>query len=147
LRWLWKCHHSEEIFASCIDVEVVAKGNPTQHIVPATTNPTPPSNVIANGSPTQQKPPAPTSPTPSSDAVANGNPAPALTNPAPSSLQFMAPITTPAPTPAQAPSGVACSAEWQQCGGKGWAGPFCCKQGLTCDVQNQWYAQCKSGSR
>ncbi|KAG4091269.1 pectin lyase-like protein [Neocallimastix lanati (nom. inval.)] len=35
-----------------------------------------------------------------------------------------------------------CSSLWAQCGGSGFNGPKCCKQG-TCKVINQWYSQCQ----
>lgn len=35
-----------------------------------------------------------------------------------------------------------CAGEWQQCGGKEWKGAGCCKAGLECAAQNEWYSQC-----
>ena len=29
-----------------------------------------------------------------------------------------------------------------QCGGVGWPGPFCCQEGLTCFVSNEWFHEC-----
>jgi endo-1,4-beta-xylanase len=37
--------------------------------------------------------------------------------------------------------GGSCSALYGQCGGTGWAGPFCCSSG-TCKVGNSFYSQC-----
>jgi len=94
LRWLWKCKFTDEIFASCIDVDVVAPGNSVQQSTPA---------------------------------------------PTPSTSFMIAPITTQSP---HGTVGVACAAEWKQCGGRNWFGATCCEQGLECHVKNEWYAQC-----
>ena len=50
--------------------------------------------------------------------------------------------TPPTPSVTPVPSGGACSAVWQQCGGKTWTGPTCCQAGSVCTVTNEWYSQC-----
>lgn len=107
LRWLWKCKFTDEIFASCIDV-----------------------NVLASGSSTPPNPPDPV-PTPapiSSPPTPQPNPTPAPSNPT--------------PAPVNGPVGDQCSAKYEQCGGKDWTGPTCCKTGLQCFAHNEHYAQC-----
>ena len=54
------------------------------------------------------------------------------------------PATNPPTNPAtnQPTESNSCAAEWEQCGGKGFAGPTCCKSGLVCDRQSKWYSQC-----
>jgi len=47
---------------------------------------------------------------------------------------------TMAPTPA--PVSSSCSAQYAQCGGIGWAGPFCCNSPYTCTYGNDYYYQC-----
>lgn len=49
---------------------------------------------------------------------------------------------TPVPTPTPKPND-SCSGLWGQCGGKSWSGTDCCQEGLTCQVQNEWYSQCR----
>ena len=39
------------------------------------------------------------------------------------------------------PANTQCSPLWSQCGGKGFSGSTCCRQG-TCIVSNMWYSQC-----
>merc|ERR1712151_536413 len=61
--------------------------------------------------------------------------------------QEPSPVPTPRPTlaPTPAPSPGRCnSLVWGQCGGEGWAGPFCCESpGLECKVQDEtWFHQC-----
>jgi len=51
------------------------------------------------------------------------------------------PTTTTTSTPPTSTGG-ACSAEWAQCGGIGWAGATCCASGLTCTETNSYYSQC-----
>eukprot|EP00929_Paragymnodinium_shiwhaense_P025321 TRINITY_DN15348_c0_g1_i11.p1 TRINITY_DN15348_c0_g1~~TRINITY_DN15348_c0_g1_i11.p1 ORF type:complete len:424 (+),score=33.12 TRINITY_DN15348_c0_g1_i11:112-1383(+) len=65
-------------------------------------------------------------------------------SPAPSPTSPPTPESTPKPTP---PSGTTCGAVWTQCGGKDWAGPICCEQGLVCKVDNEWYHQCEPSSQ
>ncbi|KAH8177409.1 fungal cellulose binding domain-containing protein [Sarocladium implicatum] len=47
--------------------------------------------------------------------------------------------TTSAPSQ---PTGGACSARYEQCGGQNWSGPKCCQSGTTCKFSNDWYSQC-----
>ncbi|ORX42313.1 hypothetical protein BCR36DRAFT_407102 [Piromyces finnis] len=35
-----------------------------------------------------------------------------------------------------------CANHWEQCGGKNWTGPTCCKTGYVCHEYNEWYYQC-----
>ncbi|KAG4107793.1 hypothetical protein H8356DRAFT_1285559 [Neocallimastix lanati (nom. inval.)] len=35
-----------------------------------------------------------------------------------------------------------CAGKYGQCGGKGFNGPTCCQQGLSCKLVNEWYSQC-----
>ncbi|KAJ7491487.1 family 11 glycosyl hydrolase [Mycena galericulata] len=35
-----------------------------------------------------------------------------------------------------------CAEEWEQCGGIGWDGPFCCIPALVCSVDNEYVSQC-----
>jgi len=94
LRWLWVCKYTDELFASCIDVDVVGTGSP-------------------------------------------------VLDP----IQSPTPIPSPTPTPSPTPVGDNCVSElWQQCGGRSWSGPTCCKQGMTCNTMNEWYSQCEPGS-
>lgn len=44
------------------------------------------------------------------------------------------------PTPTSTQPGV-CADLYDQCGGKNWQGPRCCKKGI-CDLRNEWYSQC-----
>mmetsp|Transcript_71869 Transcript_71869/g.202930 ORF Transcript_71869/g.202930 Transcript_71869/m.202930 type:complete len:154 (+) Transcript_71869:150-611(+) len=37
----------------------------------------------------------------------------------------------------------ACSAQFEQCGGKVWAGPGCCNSGCSCERHDEYYSQCK----
>ena len=60
--------------------------------------------------------------------------------PPPPSSPVSTPSSTPSSTPPSTPTG-ACAALYGQCGGQGWAGPFCCAQG-TCKVGNAYYSQC-----
>lgn len=36
----------------------------------------------------------------------------------------------------------ACAAEYECCGGKSCAGPFCCQPGDECVERNEWFSQC-----
>jgi len=38
----------------------------------------------------------------------------------------------------------ACGNEWEQCGGREFTGTTCCKSGLLCRIQTEWYSQCIS---
>ena len=84
---------------------------------------------------------APTAPTAPTGAPTTGSPA------APSSQPVSQP-TTPAPTPlptTAAPTAPTppCQAEWQQCGGQGFAGvTTCCSATDACSVINAYYSQC-----
>jgi hypothetical protein len=65
------------------------------------------------------------------------------------------PPSTPAPSPtspktsAPSVSGCACdndcsvSRMWKQCGGQNYRGETCCPSGSSCDVLNEYYAQCR----
>ncbi|KAJ3000681.1 hypothetical protein HDV02_004366 [Globomyces sp. JEL0801] len=37
---------------------------------------------------------------------------------------------------------MSCASVWQQCGGKGFSGPFCCDVTSICTVSNEYYSQC-----
>jgi cellulose 1,4-beta-cellobiosidase len=53
---------------------------------------------------------------------------------------------SPSPSPSPTPVGGECAGAWQQCGGKTWTGATCCAQGLKCNAQGEYYAQCVPGS-
>ena len=56
---------------------------------------------------------------------------------------------TPKPTQKQTPKPTSepgtCAELWKQCSGQHHAGPTCCVEGTTCEVQSQWYGQCVPG--
>merc|ERR1712226_503351 len=41
LRWLWVCKYTDEVFTSCIDVDIAVSGVPTPTPRPSPTPPTP----------------------------------------------------------------------------------------------------------
>ena len=57
-----------------------------------------------------------------------------------------APIVDTSPTtePTYKATTAATMGNWQQCGGQEWRGPTTCGPGFECQVENQWYSQCRS---
>lgn len=76
-----------------------------------------------------------------------GGSSPAQPNKEVSAPTTLATVAKPAPTAAPAaPAAPAagCAAEWQQCGGIGFAGPKCCASKMNCVKINDYYSQCKN---
>lgn len=50
--------------------------------------------------------------------------------------------TSASATETSIPNDEYCAGKWDQCGGKGFKGPNCCKSGLTCVANDEFYSQC-----
>jgi hypothetical protein len=143
LRWLWICKWTDEIFVSCIDVDITAGSGPLPVPAPAPM----PSTSAPTPAPTSR--PAPTqSPEPEPEPEPTESPEPEP-EPEPTTEPTESPQPEPEPEPTTEPTGGAgvpvgteCSREWQQCGGRQWTGPTCCTEGLSCKVDNAYYSFC-----
>lgn len=140
LRWQWNCKWTDEIFVSCIDVNVAGPGSPT----PA--------------------PPSPSTQTPAPSASTTRNPCVPAPTAAPGSCAgeyqqcggqgWIGAICC--------ATGLSCTYDndfysecrrdayyggcaeiFQQCGGREWGGATCCAPGLGCTVVSDDYSQCE----
>merc|ERR1712176_385633 len=149
LRWLWVCKYTDEVFTSCIDVNIVG-GVPTPPTPPATPMPT--TSLMPN-----QVPEPEPEPEPEPDSVST--PTPTAASPVASTTK---PCAAHCRTSNQAMSWTAkCTWDdcagcgdcdsllqscgnklYDQCGGQSWTGATCCQAGSTCRAQNKYYSQC-----
>lgn len=152
LRWLWVCKWTDEIFVSCIDVDIAAPTATGGAPSPAPTAPLPTTTLTTTRAPTTMatttttapvptppptRPPTQPSTRPPTQAPTT-TPAPAPTRAPPTST----PTPTPVPTSTSPPAAGKCAGEWQKCGGQGWDGPTCCAAGLSCTVDSRWHSWC-----
>merc|ERR1712048_1142454 len=97
-RWLWICKFTDEIFTSCIDVNIIgSSSSPTPSQSPvAPVSPSVPETDSLNEAVTPAPAAPETEPEPSTPSPTIPTPAPTIPTPAPTSAP-----STPAPTPSQ----------------------------------------------
>lgn len=155
LRWLWVCKYTDEVFTSCIDVNII-DGVPTP--------PTPPTQATQPVTPIPTTPPSPEpepepQPEPEQEAAA-------VPTPSPTASSSVADATSPCAAHCRGGNNAMswtikcswsdcagcgdCDAIFQscgnnlygQCGGQDWSGATCCQSGAVCQVQDTYYSQC-----